>query len=424
VIDPQLRARRVTQPQAEPGVVPGQRSNVELLEGCVESLRGKLADKGIRKTTGYVLDAIRYFRVSDQEIPVREWTKEGVWKYVSFVKDNYCAELRNHAKGGVICLRDVWDGRLSGEAAARSCASCKLFRSIEDHYPRLNALNRYFRYLARRGEVSVNFVQDILNEYADERPRAANMIEKKRNPTVQEEVALINGTGHPLRRYLYAVSAKGWMRPNELFLLDRYASYGLPVPAGCGALPGFEHAFRAHPEVPDIEHGGGLFYLANAKGTLDKRRGNRWFVEDGELRPLREACFEWWDRTVKRSASGAPVTTQLVISDRGLPIDPWSGLPSLNSWLRQDTERLGLTTREDREDPRRKWTMGCQRHFGERLRQLNSVPSDWSNHFRGDAFKDARGAYYRPTPLEVREMYLKLVPRLGIRPIPAPTSPE
>src|SRR5688572_18743607 len=61
----------------------------------------------------HVLDAIRYFvhPETEAEVPVREWTKEGLWEYLQFVENNYCAFFRNMTLGGSIplaaCNKDV-----------------------------------------------------------------------------------------------------------------------------------------------------------------------------------------------------------------------------------------------------------------------------------------------------------------------------
>ena len=64
------------------------------------------------------------------------------------------------------------------------------------------------------------------------------------------------------------------------------------------------------------------------------------------------------------------------------------------------------------------WTTHCQRHFGEKLLEMHNVPDSWRNHFRGDAFSDARGHYFTPTPQQVRDKYHELAPILGFRPLP------
>jgi hypothetical protein len=258
-------------------------------------------------------------------------------------------------------------------------------------------------------------MSDIVSEYYEENPSRADRSEKRRNPSVEDQVKLVNGTAHPQKRAFYAASAKWFLRPNEMLMLDRYASFGLPTPRGVKAPRGFERGFSAHPKLPSFSAGGDLAYLPDTKGALDKRKGNRWLVTDAELRPLVEQHFAWWEKTVKRDEEGRPVTTSLWLSPGGHALKAKDLYPA---FFIEDAIRLGLMTPEERDDPRRVWTGHCQRHFGEKLLEMNNVPDSWCNHFRGDAFKDARGHYFQPTPEQVRQKYHEFVPMLGFQPLP------
>lgn len=105
-------------------------------------------------------------------------------------------------------------------------------------------------YLASLGYVSLNFMRDVYRENTQATPRHARTSqgEKKRNPTSAEVVRLVNGTQHPMKRFLYAANVKWGTRPNEMMALDRFASFGLPMPKGCPEPAGMEAAFRYHPE--------------------------------------------------------------------------------------------------------------------------------------------------------------------------------
>jgi hypothetical protein len=261
-------------------------------------------------------------------------------------------------------------------------------------------------------------------------------VERKRNPTIPEAVRLVNETAHVRRRGFYAASAKWGARPNEMLRLDRFLSFGLSLPEGMERAQGFENGFPAHPHLKPFSEGGQLVYLpekrdAQGNPQKDKRTGNRWLVVDAELRPILEQVLADWDRSVKRHPeTGLPVGSGLWLNERGVPEqnDPVLGTaPSELSqrWFYPECERLGLMRpaapasgfKGDRADPQRAWTAHCQRHLFEQVGQKAGVPSDWMNHFRGDAFTDARGAYYHPRPEDILAKYLSLMPRLGFKPL-------
>ena len=72
----------------------------------------------------------------------------------------------------------------------------------------------------------------------------------------------------------YACSAKWYFRPNEMLRLDRYASFGLPMPEAHRLPPGFEGAFQAHPEVASFDQGGdkGLVAFGDAPPYIEVHR--------------------------------------------------------------------------------------------------------------------------------------------------------
>ena len=317
--------------------------------------------------------------------------------------------------GQAVCRQGVWSGYKHGaEAAKQHCLECPLFKRPAIAH-RVNALSKFGKFLARLGVIPYNFIADVVTDYWEDNPTRGPSEERRRNPTVEEQVQLVNGTVHPQRRFFYAASAKWWFRPNEMFLLDRYASFGMDSPIGLGPPAGFEDGFPKHPEIASFSDGGDLVYLPRKQGRPDKRRGNRWSVIDPELRPLAEQHFAWWDRTVKRDAEGRPKTTSLWITDRGTPLQQAQMYRSL---FTKDCLRLGVMQPGDEDDSLRTWTAHCQRHFGEKLLQMHNVPSDWCIHFRGDASKDARGSYFKPRPEQIRQKYLELVPQLGFTPFP------
>lgn len=416
--NPHLR-QRVQVVQVKPSVRKDV-TNAELLENFRRSV--KLAPNVLANYTGAVKDAFRYFTTPEgREVPVREWTKEGVWNYIHYCEANYCASFRAapYRPEQAMCRKVVWVGMKNADAAAQeNCATCPLFRAA---YPkhRVKGIARFFRYLARVGVVPVNFMVDVVREFSEDNPETDHT-ERRRNPTVEEEVALVNGTHHPQRRFFYAVSAKWGLRPREMFLLDRFASFGIPLPEGTPMPPGFENGFTKHPYVAGHHKGGDMVYLPEKRGAQgealkDKRKGNRWLVDDPELRPLAEQHFAWWERTVKRDVNGQPVTTKLWLNSAGMPLEYERIYPE---FFVSDAERLGILKPGERYDPRRTWTAHCQRHFLEKLLEMHKVPDNWCNHFRGDALRDARKNYFKPKPEEVHKMYLELVPTLGFKPLP------
>lgn len=71
-------------------------TNAELLAQFVRSAEGRLAPEVIEKYASGIRDAFRYFTTQEaREIPVSEWSKEGVWEYVHFMENNYCAHYRH-----------------------------------------------------------------------------------------------------------------------------------------------------------------------------------------------------------------------------------------------------------------------------------------------------------------------------------------
>src|SRR5581483_4902931 len=119
-------------------------------------------------------------------------------------------------------------------------------------------LSKFFKFLAKIGAVPFNIMADVVSEFWEEDPIDPDDSERRRNPTVEEQVRLVNETAHAQRRAFYACSAKWWFRPNEMFLLDRYASFGLPMPKGLPMPRGFEEGFRKHPHVKAFDEGGDM----------------------------------------------------------------------------------------------------------------------------------------------------------------------
>lgn len=416
MIDPRARQRVETVPVRS--TVKRSVSNAELLAQFARSAEGRLSPQVIEKYGSGIRDAFRYFTTSEgREVPVSEWTKEGVWEYVHFMENNYCANYRHlpwAGEGAASCVNRVWIGALpAAKASVEHCSGCSLFKRPDVRF-RLHGLNKFYKFLARVGAVQVNFVQDVVSEHYEEAPKLPESGERRRNPRAEEMLKLVNGTAHPARRAFYAASAKWWYRPNEMLMLDRYASFGIPTPDGVDAAVGFECGFAAHPKIAAFHEGGDLVYLPKTKGGTDKRKGNRWSVIDAELRPIIEQYLAWWDVNVARDNEGKPLTTALWLNESGHALQQKGMYPR---FFTRDCERLGLQKKGE-VDSRKRWTAHCQRHFGEQLRQIHNVPADWSNHFRGDAFKDARGHYYQPTPEHIRQKYHDLIPLLGFQPLP------
>jgi len=419
VIDPRLRQRVEIVP-----VRPGVRNNVtnaELLDTFSRTVH--LAKPTL---TGYlcsIRDALNYMRKPDgEEIPLRNWTKADIWAHLHFVEANYCGSFRpmpfieEHA----VCRRQVWLGSKPAAVAAReNCQGCPLFtKPMVSH--RVNALSKFFKFLAKIGAVPFNIMADVVSEFWEEDPIDPDDSERRRNPTVEEQVRLVNETAHAQRRAFYACSAKWWFRPNEMFLLDRYASFGLPMPKGLPMPRGFEEGFRKHPHVKAFDEGGDMVYIPfktkpNGERMREKRKGNRWSVIDAELRPILEQHLAWWESKVRRDKDGVPLYSTLWLSDRGTPLVQGQMYRTL---FTDDCLRLGLMTEKDLRDPLRVWTCHCQRHFGEQVCEMHDVPDNWSKHFRGDLLKDARKKYFRPKPEEVRQKYHEFVPILGFMPLP------
>lgn len=414
MIDPRLR-QRVEVVAVRPSVRPTM-TNLELLENFVRT--SKLSKSALAGYKCSIRDFILYMRQADgREVPAREWTKDAVWAHLHFVEANYCAHFRAvpRVPGTVICRLKMWKGlKEAAEASQDHCLSCPSFkRPMITH--RVNALSKFFKHLARVGAIPVNFMADVVSDYWEENPIRGDDEEKRRNPTVDEMLKLVNGTLRPQSRAFYATSAKWWFRPNEMFLVDRYASFGIAPPEAVRTPEGFEDGFPRHQHIESFDAGGDMVYLPKKPGRPDKRQGNRWSVIDAELRPILEQHFAWWERTVKRDAEGRPKTTSMWINERGDPLD--QGVMYRNLF-HDDCLRLGLVTKEELANPRRVWTAHCQRHFGEKLLEMHNVPDNWCNHFRGDKLKDARGHYFKPKPEEVRKKYHELVPIIGFQALP------
>ena len=430
-LNPRLR-QRVETVTVRTAVKPGT-TNAELFEAWKRTV--KVAPGTLQGYSSSIGDALRFFTTEEgAEVPVRKWTKEDVWRWVHHVEANYCRNLHQvHFQTPPLarCRAKVWVGAMpAADAVQEKCAGCPAFAPLSGNTVRtkLHAVEKWFKYLARVGAVSVNVVRDVVGEWYEENPDRDNgSREKKRNPTHDEVKRMVNETAHPMRRALYACSFKWWMRPNEVLLLDRYASFGLPMPEGHAMPAGFRDGFPVHPEVRSFAEGGSLVYLPekmDERGSPmpDKRTGNRWFVVDAELRPILDQYLAWWERSVQRNADGTPKTTALWLTNRGTPWYPTSagGVPSWfnpNTWY-ADAKRLGIMHPGDEEKPERRLAGHCARHYGQKKCQEDHVHPDWNKHFRGDAFKDARGHYYKPEPLEVLREYVAQVRPIGFRPLP------
>ncbi|MFA5860834.1 MAG: hypothetical protein WDA16_03975 [Candidatus Thermoplasmatota archaeon] len=413
MVDPRLRQRVEVVP-VRPTMKPGT-TNEELVEGFVRS--SKLSKGALTSYTGSIRDFLRFMKHPDgREIPVREWAKDNVWAHLHFVESNYCANFRlvpckaEHA----ICRLRVFTGILPAATAAKEhCAECPRFRRPMVQH-RVNALSKFFKYLARVGAIPVNFMPDVVSEWWEENPPRDQADERRRNPSMEEMTKLVNGTAHPQRRAFYATSAKWWYRPNEMFLLDRYLSFGFALPEGLPTPEGFEEGYPRHPHIKSAADGGDMVYLPKKPGRPDKRQGNRWSVIDAELKPILDQHFSWWERTVRRDQHGRPTTSAMWLTSYG---DQLRQDLMYRSLFHDDCLRLGLVTEAELLNSLRVWTAHCQRHFGEKLLEMHNVPQDWCNHLRGDKLKDARGFYFKPGPDDVRQKYHEFVPNLGFHPI-------
>jgi hypothetical protein len=413
MVDPRVRQRVEIVP-VRPGVRPGI-TNDELLQGFIRST--KLSQGALNSYSASIRDFLRFMKREDgREIPAREWTKDAIWAHLHFVEANYCASFQSvpFRPDHSVCKQRIWIGGLPVAVAAQQhCKECPKFkRPMVQH--RVNALSKFFKYITRVGAIPHNIMADVVADWWEENTAQSGADERRRNPSVDEMVRLVNGTAHPQRRAFYATSAKWWFRPNEMFLLDRYASFGIRPPEGVPTPVGFDDGFPRHPHLKSFDDGGDLVYLPKKPGRPDKRHGNRWLVIDHELRPILDQHFAWWERTVARDKNGRPKTTSLWLTSRGTPLRQHLMYRTL---FHDDCLRLSLVTQEELDNPLRVWTAHCQRHFGEKLLETHNVPDNWCNHFRGDKLRDARGHYYKPNPDEVRQKYHEWVPLLGFKPL-------
>ena len=373
-------------------------TNTELLVAFHRAMQGKLSQHTIDQYASILKDVIAYHTSPEGvELHVSQWQKEHIWEYVHHVEANYCRYLQpykfNDATGAT-CRSRVWIGGRPFDEAVKLCAGCKLFEHSTDSVQRrLDAIHKFMRFMARSGVVPLNFMRDVVAEYYEdvkEGPRR----EKRRNPSIEEMRQLVNGTANLRNRAFYAASAKWGFRLNEMLALDRYTS------------------------LPNFAQGGDLVILPEWKGKLDKRKGNRVSVIDAELRPILEQYLRWWEHNVRRNDDGTPLTTKLWLSEHGRALnnDP----DFYDRVFYPDCYRLGLMKPGDEQDPLRRWTAHCQRHFLEKVLMMADCPDTWSKHFRGDIVKDARGHYFVPTPEQIREKYLEWMPKLGLQPVPQP----
>lgn len=170
-VDP--RARRRADVVTSRVVLSRSLSNNEVLEAWRRSMVGKLSEHGIRQYSAAIRDCIAYVRDADgREIPLSAWTRDTVWEYVHYVEANYCRSLSVVNWGlarGVACRERQWAGVKSIEDATReNCTACPLFRVGDTAIgAKLNALNKFFRFLARTGVAETNFVRDIASEHRE-----------------------------------------------------------------------------------------------------------------------------------------------------------------------------------------------------------------------------------------------------------------
>ena len=423
MIDPHLRQRggRIkARARIETGL-----SNIELVERFERAVLDAegMTPEGLGHYVAICLDAVRFFIDADgKEQSVDSWTKPDLWRYLDHVQANYCGSflyLAFRKEKDAACKKYVWRGPRPIDEALATCRECRLFKAPDVRY-RVNALVKWFKWLSRVGAISQNPMLEVISEYYEEHKRDAPDGEKRRHPSIVEVRKLVNKTAHPQRRAFYASSAKWGFRPNEMLMLDRYASFGLPMPQGHPLPKGFKSGFPTYPQTPSFADGGDMVYVPRNKGKRDKRKGNRWSVIDAELRPLLEQHFAWWERTVKRDEKGRPLTTKLWLNGNGTPLRQAELYPG---FFYNDCERLGLMVPPsddspgDRGDPLRRWTGHCQRHLFEQICENAQLHPDWTKHLRGDGMPDSRGDYYQPPPEHVRKHYLNGIPFLGFKPL-------
>lgn len=166
-VDPRLRQRVEIVP-VRPGVRPGI-TNEELFSGFMRST--KLSQGALNSYGASIKDFMRFMTREDgREIPVRDWTKDAIWAHLHFVEANYCASFQSvpFKEDHAICKQRVWIGGLPVATAAQvHCKECPKFkRPMVQH--RVNALSKFFKYLARVGAIPHNIMSDVVTDWWEE----------------------------------------------------------------------------------------------------------------------------------------------------------------------------------------------------------------------------------------------------------------
>lgn len=332
---------------------------------------------------GHTLDLYSYsiakFLAYWGERRLAELDEPGVWKWVDVLQTE-CRHLQRSGLShneGFLCHKKVF-ARAEAPPAACGYQVCKLFQplhpiAVAGH---LKAVASFYSFLQRRGYVAVNPFKAVLQDYAKEYPDRKFM-GKRRQPTLQEVVRLINGTSNPRNKFLYALLAKTGLRISEALALT-VEDVNLQA-----------RTIRVHPHP--------------------KRGGKCVAFVDKELLEIYLRYGEWRELHVKRT-DGKPLTEALIISEStGLAL----GEGRVNSYIfKNDIERLGLADWAAGKESR--ITPHCLRHFFVGVLLRSGCSEFYIKHLRGDRINDVIGVYHDPTDEELGEQYVRHMPLFGI----------
>lgn len=277
---------------------------------------------------------------------------------------------------------------LLNDAAAETCTGyVPLLPSGVKAY--LDVLNNFYNWLQRLGRARKNPVYDVRRRYL--RTHKNWFAERRRKParrtlTVSEvrDLVLTSPIQHGVA---YALLAKCFLRPHEVFLLEWGA------------------------EMMNLEEGWAEFVVDPEYGG--KRIGCPRIILDPELRQLLREYQIWWDAHVKRDAEGNPLTQRVIITQFGMPIAPKNFLGNFNAALKKNARRLGMMTGDQSEPKKNRVTGHIFRRFATTYAMNRDIPGETKLLLRGDdlAGETIRYDDYYP---RLPKLYREYAPILGL----------
>jgi len=144
-------------------------SNEELVSSFLR-VEGKVAAKTRENYAYSVRDVVRYFRRADGRRFPRASGRSRTCGLLPLRGGELLREARGGAlseQEGVVSAAHTNRAESAADAARENCQGCAFFKRPTIMH-RLNALSKFYKYLARLGVVEHNFLADVVSEYYEE----------------------------------------------------------------------------------------------------------------------------------------------------------------------------------------------------------------------------------------------------------------